>query len=97
MSNNQNVTPEQELASPPVESTPESIRQEHIKHEASVKSIGILYYLGASAFIVCGIASFLSQEEEALLGGVCGPYAGGHEAQLLFSRSSVFWVSPLVH
>jgi hypothetical protein len=34
----------------------EEIRQEHIKHEASVRSIGILYYISGTLMTVGGIA-----------------------------------------
>ena len=37
-------------------STSEQIRQEHIKHEASVKSVGILYFLAATALILLSVS-----------------------------------------
>ncbi len=37
----------------------EGLRNAHIKHEASVKSIGVLYYLGGVALFFLGIASLL--------------------------------------
>ncbi len=37
----------------------EEIRQEHIKHEASVKSIGVLYFLGAGFLVLFAIAVFM--------------------------------------
>ncbi len=36
--------------------TPESIRTAHLSHEASVKSIGTLYYIGAVMLIIGAIA-----------------------------------------
>ncbi len=39
----------------------EAIRQEHINTEATIKSVGVLYYLGAFLLIVAGIPNFLSQ------------------------------------
>jgi len=33
----------------------EEMRKEHLKHEASVKSIGVLYYLGGAAMLLIGI------------------------------------------
>ncbi|MDD9934677.1 MAG: hypothetical protein OXT09_13795 [Myxococcales bacterium] len=33
----------------------EAIRQEHIKHEASVRSIGMLYYVGAGMYLLTAI------------------------------------------
>lgn len=37
----------------------EEIRREHLKHEASVKSVGILYYLGGAFFTFMGISTLL--------------------------------------
>lgn len=37
----------------------EDLRNAHIKHEASVKSIGVLYYLGAVAVFMAGIAALI--------------------------------------
>ena len=37
--------------------TAEQIRNEHLKHEASVKSVGILYFLSASAMLIVSIVS----------------------------------------
>lgn len=49
----QRITAGQPIATPAAE----ELRKTHIKHEASVKSIGILYYLGAIAVFVAGIAA----------------------------------------
>jgi len=38
----------------------ESIREEHIKHEASVKSIGILYLLGGAGVLLAGLAMMVA-------------------------------------
>ena len=45
----------------------EDIRTEHIKHEASVTSIGILYYLGGAAMTVMGIVGMFAGGAEAIL------------------------------
>ena len=45
----------------------EDIRKEHIKHEASVTSIGILYYLGGAAMTVMGIFGMFAGGAEAIL------------------------------
>lgn len=42
---------------PLASSAVEEMRKTHIKHEASVKSIGVLYYLGGAALFFVGIAS----------------------------------------
>ena len=44
----------------------EAIRQAHISHEASIKSIGILYYLGGVALIIFGIVSLAAVREGAV-------------------------------
>ncbi len=41
---------------PIVSPAAEEMRRKYIKHEASVKSIGILYYLGGIALVVAGIS-----------------------------------------
>lgn len=51
----------------------EEIRNHHLKHEASVKSIGVLYYLGGAALLVVGAVSLFS-------GGARG---GGFETALM--------------
>ncbi|MCA9186853.1 MAG: hypothetical protein R3E01_31860 [Pirellulaceae bacterium] len=44
---------------PDMLSSAESIRQAHIKHEASIKSVGTLYLLGAILILVaCGAATY---------------------------------------
>ena len=35
----------------------EEIRKEHLKHEASIRSIGVLYYLGGAGLLLVGIFS----------------------------------------
>lgn len=54
----------------------EAIRQEHIKHEASVKSVGVLYYLGAIAMVVMGVFSFVGASALGGRGGSGGDLAG---------------------
>ncbi len=38
----------------------EQMRKEHLKHEASIKSVGLLYYLGGAGLLLVGLMSFLS-------------------------------------
>ena len=38
-----------------VDSEAEAIRREHIKHESSIKSVGVLYYLGGGVLVVAAI------------------------------------------
>jgi hypothetical protein len=60
----------------------EAIRQAHISHEASIKSVGILYYLGSVFAIVAGVASMFGAQPDFLMVfifvavGVCGLFAG---------------------
>jgi hypothetical protein len=46
----------------PLPSDAEAVRREHIKTEASIKSIGILYYLGGCVLLLAGIGSLASTE-----------------------------------
>lgn len=50
----------QKLREGATNSTSEQIRQEHIKHEASVKSIGLLYFLSAGFLILSGTIAVTS-------------------------------------
>jgi hypothetical protein len=56
----------------------EAIRREHIKHEASVRSVGILYYIGGAfmsfAAIVLGAALAFTEEPPALTIVLAGVY-----------------------
>jgi len=38
----------------------EEMRKEHLKHEASIKSIGVLYYLGGAALLLVAIGTLFS-------------------------------------
>lgn len=49
------LTPSVDVTPPSQQSQAEQIRKSHLKHEASVKSIGTLYLLAAFIFIVAGI------------------------------------------
>ena len=62
--------PTAQAASPPNLSGPEAIRNEHLSHEASVQSIGILYLLGAVFLLIVGtiaLVAGLTEEPAALL------------------------------
>jgi hypothetical protein len=48
----------------------ELIRKEHIKHEASVKSVGLLYFLAAALMLLVGIFSAVSGQGEGILIGL---------------------------
>jgi hypothetical protein len=60
----------------------EAIRRAHISHEASIKSVGILYYLGSVLTIVGGVASMFGAQFDPLMAaifiavGVGGLFAG---------------------
>lgn len=49
-----------------------SIRQAHIKTEATVKSVGTLYYLGCFVLIVSGVATLLTNPPVAPDAGIGG-------------------------
>jgi hypothetical protein len=49
------------------DSEAEAIRRAHISHEASIKSVGILYYLGSVLTIVVGIGSMLGARADPLM------------------------------
>lgn len=44
----------------------EAVRQTYLKHEASIQSVGILYYLGAVMSPLAGIAGLVSTEQPGL-------------------------------
>ena len=48
----------------------EQIRKDHIKHEASVKSVGILYFLAAVFLILAGIIGMTSEKGAGILPGL---------------------------
>lgn len=64
----------------------EEMRKEHLKHEASVKSVGILYYLGGVGLFLAGIL-FL-----AALGSRGGGEAAVIGAVLLVLGAGQLWV-----
>lgn len=65
----------------------EDIRNEHIKHEASIKSIGILYGLGAVAMLVMGVVFMFS-----LLGTASRAPSGQSEPAFLLGFGAIFVV-----
>jgi hypothetical protein len=65
-SSNESIQPQN--LSPVTGVTAEEVRKKHINHEASVKSIGTLYYLGAILMIIAGICTAFSHEEIAPAG-----------------------------
>jgi hypothetical protein len=64
----------------------EAIRNEFLKHEASVKSIGLLYYLGAGFTFLIGLG--------AALGGAARSDAGGASVSFFFFAlgAGQFWL-----
>ncbi len=56
----------------PAGSDAEVIRREHIKHEASIRSVGMLYYISATFVILAGLALLVpylnGMRDEALTG-----------------------------
>lgn len=53
-----------------VEFSDEMIRKEHIKHEASVQSVGVLYYIGGVFGFLAGITAFMRGISEGNTGDI---------------------------
>ena len=65
------------------DSEAEAIRQEHIKHEASVRSIGVLYYIGGVMMLLgtlALIAASFAMPEDGGMVGVIGVLYGAFAA-----------------
>jgi hypothetical protein len=58
------LTPSVNVTPPSLDSHAEQIRRAHLKHEASVRSIGTLYLLGAILMIVSGSILLVSGSKE---------------------------------
>lgn len=63
----------------------EEIRKEHLKHEASIKSIGVLYYLGGAGLLLLGIFSAFSAS-------FSGRSRGGAETAISILIAALFLV-----
>ncbi len=69
----------------------ESIRREHIKHEASIRSVGFLYYFGAAMMLIAAVMFIVGLQEMAFGYGLAIIYgalavlsiAVGHELRAL--------------
>lgn len=72
MSDNPYAPPTAPSAVNPGQSTSESIRKLHLKHEASVKSIGTLYFIGGFFLIVASVATLFVERGPSNL-----PVSGG--------------------
>jgi len=57
--------------------TAEQVRKEHIKHEASLKSVGILYFLTAAFLILAGALGLAQDASDSLLVGLLLLLFGG--------------------
>lgn len=60
----------------PGASQAEAIRNEHLKHEASVQSVGILYYLGGIFLTLMGVAGMFGAFASGTSGGTIGFVVG---------------------
>jgi len=67
MENNPYQPPEADLDSitAPALVNAEMLRKEHLNHEASIKSIGLLYFIGAIALVILGISSIIGIDSAA--------------------------------
>jgi hypothetical protein len=61
----------------------EEMRKEHLKHEASIKSVGVLYYLGGAGLLLVGIFSAVS---------LSGRSRGGAETAVSIFVAALFLV-----
>jgi hypothetical protein len=72
------------------DSEAEEIRQEHIKHEAAIRSVGILYYLSGGLMVLLGgsmlFSSFATITLGALGAGLSIVYAGVGVLMLFVAR-----------
>jgi hypothetical protein len=50
----------------------EAIRREHLTHEASIKAVGFLYYLGGVLVTIGGLASLSGQPDAGAVGAAIG-------------------------
>ncbi len=66
-----------EGGSPYGDSLDEEIRQEHIKHEASIKSVGTLYLIGGVLMVLSGFGMMAGAAAGSSGGGDFGPEAAG--------------------
>jgi len=62
MSENPYATPQSPLdAKPPEDTKEESIRREHVNHEASIQSIGDIYCIAGAITIIVGVGMLVNQ------------------------------------
>jgi len=55
----------------------EQIRKDHIKHEASVKSVGTLYFLAATFLLIAGVAGVITNDGVEMVLGLVLACLGG--------------------
>jgi len=60
----------QKMSEGVTDSTAEQIRKDHIKHEASIKSVGVLYFLSGTFLGFAGIVGLASGEGPGIGGGI---------------------------
>jgi hypothetical protein len=72
----------------------EEIRQEHIKHETSVRSIGILYYLSGGAMVALAIALIAGPARTGTLSAGIGVIYLGIGVLMLFVARGVRKLRP---
>lgn len=54
------AAPESQVLPSPVETEAEVIRKAHIETEATIKTVGILFFLGAALTFIVGVTSFVA-------------------------------------
>ncbi len=95
MNENPYAAPQAQLVFPSARNDAERIRKEHIKHESSVKSVGVLYWLGAILIFGVGAATFGSQPDDIpyRLGYLAG--SAGFGALLAWAGAKIRKLEPV--
>lgn len=89
MSSNPYAVQSTEYMTSPTVGDAESVRRMYLNHEASVKSIGTLYYLGGFFGLLAGVL-YLGIGFVALTGGLSGQQAGENERMIFAVTMWVF-------
>ena len=64
----------------------EALRYQYLRHEASIRSIGLLYYLGGGGMLIVALMQLINIEETTLGAGL------GLSAVLLLFSFLYFWL-----
>jgi len=82
----------QKMSEGVTDNSAETIRKEHIKHEASIKSVGFLYFLGAAFMALAGLGQTLgTRGEGAIIGVIFFAFSAGLIVAAVGIRSLKPW------